>query len=290
MKSNTKNSYKKRILQTQLYIQQHLDVELSLEQLAQISCFSKYHFHRIFKALVGENLQAYIRRLRIERAIQQLRYEPETSIINIALAAGYQTHEAFSRIVKEAYGLSPKAIRELPVFSPQDYQVKTTTHLENYQMNVEIKNIDAIKVAFIRHVGPYEKIRSVWEKLSSWAIESHFFAHNPDCLRIGIAYDDPSLTDESKLRYDACLSLTNDHFTLSSDEIATQTLRGGRYAIARQKGPYEQFNDSYAWLYGKWLPEQKLEPVNAPSFVVLHNSPKDTAPEDLIADIYIPLQ
>ncbi|RTZ50494.1 AraC family transcriptional regulator [Chryseobacterium arthrosphaerae] len=42
------------------YIDSHLDADLSLEKIAEISAYSPFHFHRIFKLVTGETLQNYI--------------------------------------------------------------------------------------------------------------------------------------------------------------------------------------------------------------------------------------
>jgi AraC family transcriptional regulator len=103
MKESTGQLYKQRILQVQMYIQQNLDRDLSLKELAAKSYFSEYHFHRIFRAVVGEPLKEHIRRFRLERAASDLKHT-NNSIINIAFDAGYQTHEAFTRAFKSVFG------------------------------------------------------------------------------------------------------------------------------------------------------------------------------------------
>jgi AraC family transcriptional regulator len=71
-----------------VHIQQHLDEPLRLDELAAIACFSSFHFHRIFRGMVGESVKEYIRRLRLERAASQLRVGKEP-VTQIALDAGY---------------------------------------------------------------------------------------------------------------------------------------------------------------------------------------------------------
>ena len=110
MKESTGQIYKQRILNVQMYIQQNLDRDLSLKELAKKTYFSEYHFHRIFRAVVGEPLKEHIRRLRLERAASDLKHTND-SIINIALNAGYQTHEAFTRAFKAVFGCSPSDFR-----------------------------------------------------------------------------------------------------------------------------------------------------------------------------------
>ena len=68
MKNSTLQDYQERMLRVLVHIQQHLDEELALEALARIACFSPYHFHRIFRGMLGESLQEHVRRLRLQRA------------------------------------------------------------------------------------------------------------------------------------------------------------------------------------------------------------------------------
>ena len=73
MRTVTLQDYKRRLLRVLVHIQQHLDDALGLEELAGLACFSPYHFHRLFKGMVGESVKEHIRRLRLERAASQLK-------------------------------------------------------------------------------------------------------------------------------------------------------------------------------------------------------------------------
>ena len=67
-------NYQQRINLVLRHIEQNLDTRPDLDELARIACFSPYHFHRIFSAMVGESVAAYVRRLLLERAAMQLGY------------------------------------------------------------------------------------------------------------------------------------------------------------------------------------------------------------------------
>ena len=110
MKTETEQIYKERILRVLRYIQGHLDEPLSLDELAGIAYFSPFHFHRIFRGVVGESVKEHIRRLRLERAVSRLRLTDQ-SILNIALDTGYESHESFSRAFKTMFGATPSVIR-----------------------------------------------------------------------------------------------------------------------------------------------------------------------------------
>ena len=104
--------YTERINEVTQYILEHIDEPLNREVLAAVAGFSVPHFHRIFTAQVGENIAAYVRRVRLERAGRKLRMGA-VDITEVALAAGYDTHAAFSKAFKQHFGLSPSEFRQL---------------------------------------------------------------------------------------------------------------------------------------------------------------------------------
>lgn len=100
------------ITTVQQYIREHIDEPLNREVLAEVANYSVPQLHRIFIGRVGENIAAYVRRIRLERAGQKLRMGA-VDITEVALAAGYKSHWAFSRAFKQQYSLSPSEFRQL---------------------------------------------------------------------------------------------------------------------------------------------------------------------------------
>lgn len=94
------------------YIRDNISQTLNREVLAAVAGFSVPHFHRIFTAQRGENIAAYVRRIRLERAGWKLRMGA-VDITEVALAAGYDTHAAFSKAFKQQFGYTPSDFREL---------------------------------------------------------------------------------------------------------------------------------------------------------------------------------
>ena len=104
--------YLERISEVQRYIREHMDQPLHRDVLAVVAGFSIPHFHRIFTDHVGESAASYVRRLRMVRAGRKLRMGA-VDITEVALAAGYDTHAAFSKAFKQHFGLSPSEFRQL---------------------------------------------------------------------------------------------------------------------------------------------------------------------------------
>ena len=177
MKQNTREDYASRILRVQLYIQERLDDPISLETLARQAYFSPYHFHRIFKSMIGESVAEYVRRLMLERAAQWLARN-DRSVTDIAFSSGYENHESFSRAFKIMFNMSPSEYRSK---FKGNRKIGTGVLICNnnpeirkqqkgaVQMEVRIETLEPKKVAFVRHIGPYEKCEPAWNTLCSYA-------------------------------------------------------------------------------------------------------------------------
>lgn len=109
---HTLQDHSERIEEVMRYIREHIGDSLDRETLAAVAGFSVPHFHRIFTAHIGESAISYVRRLRLERAGRKLRMGA-VDITEVALAAGYDSHAAFSKAFKQQFGLSPHEFRQL---------------------------------------------------------------------------------------------------------------------------------------------------------------------------------
>ncbi|NTV81129.1 MAG: helix-turn-helix transcriptional regulator, partial [Candidatus Aminicenantes bacterium] len=108
----TQKEYARRLNAALDFIDRNIAEDISLGKLSAVACFSPYHFHRIFSALVGEPPAEYVRRLRLEKAAGLLANEPETPVTEIALACGFSTSALFCRLFKARFGMSPTAWRD----------------------------------------------------------------------------------------------------------------------------------------------------------------------------------
>lgn len=298
MRPDTERDYQARILRVLVHIQDHLDEELSLESLAAVACFSPYHFHRIFRGLVGESVKEHVRRLRLERAAHRLKFG-DLAVTTIAFDAGYENHESFTRAFHDMFGEPPSRFREIHKVIPFK-EVPSRVHYkagerpaelqptraQGGSMDVRIERIQPLRLAFMRHLGPYDEVGATWGKLMGWAGRSGLLG--PGTRILGIVYDDPEVTPPDKVRYDACLAV--DERFRPQGEVGAQEIAAGEYAVTTHRGPYQKLGETYARLCGEWLPGSGREAADRPCFEIYRNSLQNTRPEDLLTDIYLPLK
>ena len=301
--------YKSRINKTFDYIEKNLENQFTLEELAAVAGFSKYHFNRIFYGCVGETPFQFIQRLRLERAASLISSKPHLSITEIAFVCGFNEPAVFSRNFKNHFGKSATEFRNqkqklsnfskanskkrqdddevLQYFCPSSKTIKWRTKMK-LNKSVEVKELPKMTVAYVRYTGPYkgnEKLfESLWIKLFSWAGPRGLTAQ-PDLKSLVIYHDDPNITAEDKLRMSVCISVPPD--TKVDGEIGKMEVEGGQYVIARFVVNATQFQEAWEWLYGEWFPKSGYQPDDKPCFEMYPEEPKDGR---FIVDICVPVK
>ena len=282
--------YQARIERVIDYIQDHLDEPLDLNYLSEIACFSPYHFHRVYRAVMQETVAETVRRLRLHRACGDL-IANQLSIGDVASRAGYGSEEAFNRAFRKAYGLPPGEYRAKQV--DQVYPFTPFSFLKDDNMyNVTIGDVPSVRMAAVAHKGSYMGIGKAFEKIYIWAM-SNELTPGSETRSIGVYYDDPDSVKESDLRSHAGFSISEDFDigkTQNADGIDVVDLEGGRAATLEHVGPYAELEKAYNWFYRTWLMEQNYELADLPPFEEYINDPKTTPPQELITKINIMLK
>lgn len=160
-----------QIKQALVYIDDHLGEDIQLEALARRFHFSAYYFHRMFSRIVGKSLAAHIRDRRLAQACVLLA-DSRQSILHIGMDCGFHSAQAFSRVFKNSYGLSPSAYRSqgiVPVVVPVDDMImKFTNRLKGgIYVNPNIIKRDAMLIAGV--TGDGNKTHEVWAALEALA-------------------------------------------------------------------------------------------------------------------------
>ncbi|WP_251363865.1 AraC family transcriptional regulator [Epibacterium ulvae] len=272
----------RRLLRVVEHIHTAAPDDLSLDRLAEVAAMSRFHFHRVFHAVTGETAAQATRRIRLYRAAMKL-VQDTLPIAQIAGDAGYATVPAFSRAFRASFALPPGQFRQQGRLGPAPGVRKTGEPIMTY--DVTLDTLPDRRLAAIAHRGDYMEIGKTFEQLSLLANSCALWPHVQGM--IGGYFDDPDATPPQDLRSLAALELTADADIAARLEV--QRLKGGASAVLLFKGPYAGLHGAYRYLYGVWLPQSGREARDAPPYEVYLDNPADTAPEDLLTQICLPL-
>lgn len=304
MKATTLSFYESAVTRALVRIAESLDDALDLGELARGADLSPFHFHRMFRGMVGETPLEMHRRLRLERAALQL-LSSRRPVTAIAFDAGYDTHEAFTRAFRAAYGTPPLAFRQIVadhdgcVRLPQTNLASRSgihcTPIINLQeihfirgasaMNVVVQEMPALRVATVSHTGAYNRISEAFQRLGS--IVGPAGIMREDAMMLALYHDDPETTPVEQLRSEAGISVPED--VRLPIGVAERRLPAGRYARTTHVGPYRTLGDTWSRVLGEWLPGSGHRVIDTPCFEVYRNDPSNTPPNDLSTDLYVPI-
>jgi AraC family transcriptional regulator len=267
----TLDDYTRRILRVLEHLAANLDADLDLARLADLACFSPFHFHRIYHAVQGETVAETVRRMRLHRAAVDL-LEHEKPIPRIAVRAGYGSQAAFTRAFRHAYGMPPAAYRAAVGEPPGPYAV-------------QVRSVEPVRVAAVRHHGDYAAIGGAFDRLFAFGASRGLLRPTSRCF--GLFHQDPAGTPVESLRSDACLEVPPSF--ASEGDVRTFAIPGGRQAAVLHVGPYAELNRAYTWLYGSWLIQSGEEPADHPCVEEYLNDPRVTPAPELRTEVALPL-
>ena len=264
------NDYTERINRVLDYIEANLDKQFTLEELAAIANFSRFHFSRIFSAMVGETPFGFIARIRLEKAASLLKQRPDEPVLQIAMTCGYSDKSVFSRSFKSHFSLSPAAYRKADIPNRNNsqqnrigagyFRVETNTKIMELIKEVAVKTLPLTTVAYIRHTGPYQGDGQLFMRLfgqiHAWAKARNLV--QPDTNTIAIYHDDPCVTEAQKLRLSIGVNVPAD--TNVEGEVGKLELEGGKYAVATFELLPPEFPEAWSWLFGTWFPGSGYQP------------------------------
>lgn len=280
--ASSQRDYEARIRRVLNYIYGNLDGDLSLDKLAEVACMSRFHWHRVFRAMTGETLAETTRRLRLLKAANALVNE-DTPLAEIASTYGYPNVSSFSRAFSAAYAMAPGEFRERGVRLANDLR---QTAGANTMFPVTIENLPLGHAAGVSHTGPYPGIGEAFQRLGALLAARNLFTRVR--AMIAVYHDAPGSKPDAELRSHAAV-IIGDDFPIGVEGLEYFDLVGGKHAVMAHKGPYATLASAYEWFYGKWLPQSGENPRDAPPVEVYVNDPRTTTPDQLRTDIRLPL-
>jgi AraC family transcriptional regulator len=267
MRTHTRLDWHRKVEEAVIRILNALDEPLDFRQISAEVYSSPYHFHRKFRQLTGENVHECLRRLRLEKAMHALRHS-DAEVITVALEAGYETPEAFTKAFKRNYGLSPRDARKLPdwrggIHSSVGLHYSERSRCHWFYLNPEGENAMETKiVAFepkrmvgVKNVGDYWGLPRAWEEFHE--ILSKNGLHGKAKEWVSVFPDHaPEIPVKDKISYAAIVVDSEFDNVYGLQEYI---IPEGLYAVTVHFGSSEEIGPAWDRWINEWLPESGWE-------------------------------
>ncbi|MBH0172406.1 AraC family transcriptional regulator [Fictibacillus sp. 23RED33] len=288
--------YEVCIQRTLDYIEENLQNRITLEELAELACFSPFHYHRVFQFLVGESVMDYVRKRRLSHAAKRL-LQSDDKVIDIAFDLGFHYHESFNRAFKKQYGRSPREYRNASLH-PVSLHQRTYLNINRYTggMNMEMKIIK--KPAF--HIIGYDlntrntdgqnniDIPKFWENY----IQKKLGEKIPNPLNrnqeLGLCTEYNTTTGE----FVYMIGMEVDKGTPAPEGMSYRSFPELEYAVfttpkASEENFVQSIQQTWVEIFSKWFPDSGYEHNGKLEFELYDE--RCYGDENKQIDIYIPL-
>lgn len=303
---NKNEFYKANINRVVDYIQANLSENLSLKQLSNVACYSKFHLNRIFSAYMGESVYQYIKRLRLEKSAELLLGNSNVSVTEVALMCGFENSSSFAKSFKKHFKMTATQwrSRSISVSVTESTPVQTarcefainqgspvwTYHFKNATRQVDIKDIRPLTFAYIRNVGPYQGgevlFGEVYTRLLRWAAAREMV--NEDTIPWHIYHDNPNITEDKKLRVMVGIPVMAS--VDPSGPVGIAKISGGKFGVCRFLLKRDELAGAWSWMFSQWLVDSGYEWDNRESFERFHGEKIIKGNHFFDVDICIPVK
>lgn len=282
------------------YIEDHLHDDLSVDKIAQVAAFSRWHFQMVFSSAVGDSLKEYIRKRRLSLALVALG-QTDQRIIDIAMQSGFESQEAFTRAFKAMFGVTPGECRKVGaesfmILNKPKITMDYLDHLyEGINMQPQFKSLPEFKVLgvgdkFISILSPEKNnhivIPKLWDKFMARQNE---VTNRAKPMDLGICM--PVDKNETKSHPDECYYMACTEVTSIEnvpEGMVAKTIPAGDYAVFTHKGLLSNLSHTMNYIYGSWLSKSGKKLREAPDLEIYDKRFKpDSADSEF--DIYIPI-
>jgi AraC family transcriptional regulator len=279
-----------RLNRTIEYIEANLDKNIHLELLAGKFALSKYHFHRIFKALIGDPPFRYIEKRRLSAAAADL-IETNKRIIDIAFDYGFNSHESFIRSFKKKYSLTPSQFRK----TKPDFRfygkcpigsIELKLQKGNVKLKADVLHKPSFSIAGLTYSGhDTNEIFNLWQNFWLMVQESRIVLDNTGCL--GACLHDIDLRNQEVFVYYA--GIADNQSVDFPKAMKSVNIPASTYAVFKHQGPISEIEQTYDRIYGSWFPLTGDTPTMDLDIIVVDHRFKRQR-KDSVIDILIPIQ
>ncbi len=242
------------------FIEAHLDSELPLDSIAEAAGVSRFHLSRAFALNAGLPLSAYIRTRRLTGAAKSLA-AGAADILSVALEAGYNSHEAFTRAFRQHFELTPEQVRERA--SLDHLPLQEPIRLKSSQMQLDAPRIVTSGPLLIfglseRYGGSIAGIPSQWNRFVPYLGQ---IGNQAGPATYGVIYNG----DETGA-FDYLSGVEVSAFPTQPAEFTRLRIAPQRYAVFEHRDHVSSVNATFQAIWDHALAANGLAAAEAPCF------------------------
>ncbi|SHJ10253.1 AraC family transcriptional regulator [Aquimarina spongiae] len=270
------------------FIDENFKDEINIEKIEQISLYSYRNINRIFQSLHQETIGKYIKRIRLEKSAEYLKYTEE-QVSDIAINVGFSDVASFSKAFKSKFNCSPILFRKSTNNILQPNKQNSDEH-KLKPLPFTIETLPEFDVLYVEHKGNTQDLKAIektWNTFIKYCTKNQLLSD--ESIFFSEAIDDNEITDDFRCRTNVALILREPLNFAIENLYQTKKHHIQKYAKFIHKGANEQLVSTYNQIYGNWLTDIQLEFADKPilEFYVNHHEKIDK--KDLITEIYIPV-
>lgn len=265
-------------------IERNHNRDLTLDEIAAACGVTKYHLAHAFGQTTHLSVMQYTRARRLTEAAQELaRGAP--NILDLALASGYSSHEAFSRAFRSQFGVAPESVRDagsldgLAVVAPMTVPSRETVQVNNPRL-ISAQEIRIVGLAAHYSYDATASIPGQWQRFMS--VVSGIPDRRPG-IPIGVVTN-----VDADGSFDYMCAAEVSAFSTMPPSCARLSIPAHRYAVFEHRGHISTIQQTYATIWDEWLPAHQLASSDAPS-LERHKETFDPRTGDGGVDIWIPI-
>lgn len=268
---------RRRIHRVVDFIDEHLDGELSLENLADIACISPFHFHRLYTRVVGQSPADTVRGLRLTRATNDIRSH-KVSVTQAALTAGYGSPQAFARAYRREYGCSPTEMLVIGIGNSMDKRPEL--------IDFTIVERPSIEMDALMYEGPRGRADVLAVDVQGY---SHVLGSSHREI-MSVYFEDLMTPASQRFRCALCFCVERRDRLPASLGLERLKIAGGHYACVEQRGLLLDLAPHWQRFIGQVLPSFGWAPRSGPTLRLLVSDRAITPPSQRLSYLYVPVE
>jgi AraC family transcriptional regulator len=263
----TINEHKEKMNEVLYFIHTNLSSRLLVKDLARLCSYSEFHFQRIFKEFTKKSVSNYVKESRLQWAANLLIFNKNSTITNIAHTCGFKSSATFANEFKKYFEMTPRTWRENGYENYKKEDILNNSKEVDFS-KIEIKNIDDIKIVYMRHNGYDKTIKETWQRFL-FLLKKEYEIVEPQM--IAFLHNNPNITNLEECKYIVCANTYEKKVEVKGD-IGVCDIPHGLYATIRYQGEYSDILHLYQKLYHEWLANSDYEALSSSAYIVYYKN------------------